>query len=455
MGHEVNEQLILPINAKCHVQASAKLTDKNNDTKDLQNIKKHLTVATTADPEIEDHTNVPKDNDKPNGDAVNPSAQHKHIIWTKNHYERYLKLFRQQSSISNFMVIKAPPLPPFAKAALAEYVTEFIIDCNLITDFKIPQQTMITDNVTCKAETVDQLDITTMKNSTAHVDNTQMGWFIGDNVTVNDVAIWYLCITVDPTGLIYNPAEIRGRCIEHAIHLMEYDTEATIEDLHPDFANLEVNVSMDIEARPEDAATKVAAGITDFEPGDVIRKILAFIAQAIDMFCIVADKDKTLPALSYGKWYADFQLDEDEWEIISLAHQALVISANAHSELLAEKTPTCQHVYPVIERLQFQWEKLTTNAKFDPVLPALEAGLKNTKTWYHATDWMSIYFICHKIDDKDFQHFFEIQSEDYCPTKMRQCSCDQRAQAPSVPKSKTPKESNILKDKKACLVTSK
>ncbi len=35
--------------------------------------------------------------------------------------------------------------------------------CPKITDSQIPRQTMITDNVTCKTETVDQLDIATIK----------------------------------------------------------------------------------------------------------------------------------------------------------------------------------------------------------------------------------------------------------------------------------------------------
>ncbi|SJL09148.1 uncharacterized protein ARMOST_12524 [Armillaria ostoyae] len=116
---------------------------------------------------------------------------------------------------------------------------------------------------------------------------------------------------------------------------------------------------------------------------------------------MVADKDKSLPTLSSSRKYADFQLDDEEWEIISLAHQALAISlqiypqlpANAHSELSAEKTLTCQRVYPVIEQLQSQWEALTIDLKFDLVLPALEAGLKNMKKWYRATERTSIYFV--------------------------------------------------------------
>lgn len=176
---------------------------------------------------------------------------------------------------------------------------------------------------------------------------------------------------------------------------------------------------MDIEAGPEDAAAKVVAGITDFEPGDMVGKILVFIAQvhsggseqaeeylmhlcetcdcpkfelktwvctrwgslsdcfkrvlsvrsvcnltplsfshslivfvlqAIDMFCIIADKDKMLPALSHGKQYADFQLDEDEWEIISLAHQALAVrlSSLPHAPCLID------HRFPQMLTLSFR-----------------------------------------------------------------------------------------------------
>ncbi len=38
-----------------------------------------------------------------------------------------------------------------------------------------------------------------------------MGWFLGDNITVNDVAVHYVFLTVNPTGLNYNPVERQGR----------------------------------------------------------------------------------------------------------------------------------------------------------------------------------------------------------------------------------------------------
>ena len=54
---------------------------------------------------------------------------------------------------------------------------------------------------------------------------------------------------------------------------------------------------------------------------------------------------------------------------------------------------TCYKVYPLIERLQSQWEQLHNNPKYVPVKHALEAGLKNMSKWYHKTDDTSIYFI--------------------------------------------------------------
>ena len=57
--------------------------------------------------------------------------------------------------------------------------------------------------------------------------------------------------------------------------------------------------------------------------------------------------------------------------------------------------PTCYKVYPLIERLQSQWEQLRDNPKYEPVKHALEAGLKNMSKWYRKTDDTSIYFISH------------------------------------------------------------
>ncbi|SJL09147.1 uncharacterized protein ARMOST_12523 [Armillaria ostoyae] len=494
MGQEVDETLILPENMKHRIQLAAKLTDANNDAEDARSMKTLLRVEGNVQSAVEDRPDVPKDDDKPDGDAVNPdgtlktadqivwdhsptsspvlkrkinidqpneesiskkqkthatskpatmvdtatndigsgeasemeegekrywqiksnggetrtkcmrsaetadlclcfrpdirkvdgetkaghycllciengvkestafmtgnvSARHKHITRAKNHYEGYIKLcdkhgikgkaeapdgwgqldIKKQSSISDFTVVKAPPPPPFSKNALAEYITEFMVDCNL----SISSQISVTyDGWSTKrrhpfsAFTIHYIHVDpenqskwTLESQLLEFKRThgrhtgkavgkellrvvdkynwrdRMGWFVGDNITVNNVAIRYVCLTVDPTSLIYDPIERWGRCIEHAIHLMgghfiialqipalmkmkrcihqcqDDDEPSDLEHLHPDFATLEVDVSMDVQAGPQDAAAKVAAGATDFEPGDVVGKILAFVAQ--------------------------------------------------------------------------------------------------------------------------------------------------------------------------------
>ena len=58
---------------------------------------------------------------------------------------------------------------------------------------------------------------------------------------------------------------------------------------------------------------------------------------------------------------------------------------------------TCYKVYPLIKRLQSQWEQLCDDLRYDPVKHALEARLKNMMKWYCKTDDTSIYFISHGL----------------------------------------------------------
>ncbi|KAK0494300.1 hypothetical protein EDD18DRAFT_1401920 [Armillaria luteobubalina] len=364
------------------------------------------------------------------------------------------KYIRKQANISEFTIVKLAPPPPFTKAGLAEYVTEFLVDCDLSFRISqcpsfhhllkymqpktmaqdIPQCTMISDNITRKTDILDQIDSTTIKSpmiagqqndnvlslpspsttfklmpmnapngclnhsfwsSRGQRDDTQarqwgkscyMWWtnIAGMNRSFFSSDSFRLG---DPKKLKYNPVEMRGRCIEHGIHLMgghfiialqiptimktkrhlhqQPDNNLQdIEDIHSDFVTMEVDVSLDVEAGPKDVDAIVAATSVEFEPSDVVGKILAFIMQVH----------------SGGS---------------KLAEEYLL-----HLYLSAEKTPTCQHVYPILERLQSQWEGLFEDPTFEPVHPALEAGLKNLRKWYHATEHTSIYFIY--ISDASF-----------------------------------------------------
>ena len=73
------------------------------------------------------------------------------------------------------------------------------------------------------------------------------------------------------------------------------------------------------------------------------------------------------------------------------------ILADTHGELLANTTPTCHKVLPLLKQLQTEWETLHSDDKYFSVKHALNAGLKNMAKWYWKMDDTSIYFISHGI----------------------------------------------------------
>ena len=133
--------------------------------------------------------------------------------------------------------------------------------------------------------------------------------------------------------------------------------------------------------------------------------------QAIDDFCVLADNDRDLPPLRRGKKWADYRLSSLEWQIIELARDCLKVSAlsshifpaefsyqivaDTHGELSAHKTSTIHMVFPLIEKVQSDWENRCLNPVYAPVKHALEAGLKNMSKWYRKADDTLIYFIFH------------------------------------------------------------
>jgi hypothetical protein len=52
-------------------------------------------------------------------------------------------------------------------------------------------------------------------------------------------------------------------------------------------------------------------------------------------------------------------------------------------------------VYPLLEKIQTEWEDLQRDPKYAPVHHAIEAGLSIMDKWYRKTDDTSIYFISH------------------------------------------------------------
>ncbi|KIL54112.1 hypothetical protein M378DRAFT_182656 [Amanita muscaria Koide BX008] len=201
-------------------------------------------------------------------------------------------------------------------------------------------------------------------------------------------------------------------------------TEHAVDEYDPE---LDVETRMDVEPSSDDIGAMQELLVADFEAGDVVGKLMAFSAQlracgedtreylktlatshgcpgweiklwAIDRFCILADNEDDLPPLSNGKKWLGYKMSHPEWQIIKLAHRSLEILAKAHGELSANKTPTCQKVFPVLERLQSAWEDLLDKHEYEPVHDALAVGLRNMQKWYRKTDDTSIYFISHVLD---------------------------------------------------------
>ena len=95
----------------------------------------------------------------------------------------------------------------------------------------------------------------------------------------------------------------------------------------------------------------------------------------------------------------DYRLTAHEWKLIDLAYDCLKVSvlflkrifvteldlqtvADCHGELLADKTSTIHRVFPLLERVQLDWESRRNDPASVPVKGALEAGLKNMNKWY-------------------------------------------------------------------------
>ncbi|KAF8622966.1 hypothetical protein AX15_006605, partial [Amanita polypyramis BW_CC] len=222
------------------------------------------------------------------------------------------------------------------------------------------------------------------------------------------------------------------------------DNDDKDDDEHDDF---DVETCTEVEATVDDAEAILAASNASFEPGDIVGKLLALIAQlrssgqdtcnyfaqlatalgcpkwepmlwvhtqwgslsncfttalalqkAFNHFCCLADSNEGLPCLSHGKFWANYCLSSREWEIVRLACDCLKVLRDIHGELPSSTMPTCFKVFLLLEMLQSQWEDFLQDEAYEPVHPALEAGLKNMQKWYCKTDDTSIYFISHMLD---------------------------------------------------------
>ena len=72
-------------------------------------------------------------------------------------------------------------------------------------------------------------------------------------------------------------------CVEQQLHGKGKEAEVKEADEEADMSNsdneLDIDTNMEVEASADDADDLREASKTDFEPGDVVSKMMAFIAQ--------------------------------------------------------------------------------------------------------------------------------------------------------------------------------
>ncbi|KAG6905961.1 hypothetical protein DXG01_016674 [Tephrocybe rancida] len=214
---------------------------------------------------------------------------------------------------------------------------------------------------------------------------SKFGWMTGDNIGVNDRAARRVqCAKgINTKDHPWKAHEHCGRCMEHTIHL---GVKAFIEALNPTIgkkkpqATVEDNDSSggddnfnwdQLNAVPNN--NEIDEPI-NFDPSDVLGKVLVLITHAIDKFCLLADSSTKVLNLM-KKEYADYKLTSDEWEILGLIKEVL-------------------EVLPILEHLIKQWDNFVRLAKFEKIAHAIQKGLEKIQKWYNKTDDSNMYFIC-------------------------------------------------------------
>jgi hypothetical protein len=294
------------------------------------------------------------------------------------------------------------------------------------------------------------------------VNPDKLGWGTADGSTVCDKAIAVLAKHVDPTRNRWVAKERRARCMEHAIHCA---SRAFVNRVCPTpMASIKLKLAADEDDNTLEAIEELAAtgdlDAEEFDPADLLGKILAFINQvrsspqartffhklckdenlpplellkwvrtrwaslydlinrmldvrpACNKFTLLADDDDRVPNLKFPKSYGMFKLSESEWRLLELIRDGLKEPALSCQSFSRASRPTVYRAFPVLEFMQQKWENMVKTPKYAQIAPALEAGLKNLRKWYRILDESSIYFICLVLDPRLKMAYFQTHWEE-------------------------------------------
>jgi hypothetical protein len=300
------------------------------------------------------------------------------------------------------------------------------------------------------------------------VNPDNLGWGTSDGSTVCDKAMRVLAVSVDPTSERWVAKERRARCMEHAIHCASRafvtavgptpmasiksalsSRQAADEDDDNDTSNTIEELAAVIDSTDE------LADATEFDPGDLLGKILAFVNQvraspqarsyfhklckdenlpplqllkwirtrwaslydlinrlldvraACTKFTLLADEDKRVPNLKPPKNYAMFKLTDGEWRLLELIRDGLREPSLSCQTFSHANRPTVYRAFPVIESMQQRWERMSRSSKYAQIVPPIKAGLKNLCKWYRTLDDSSVYFICLILDPRIKMTYFK------------------------------------------------
>ncbi|KAF5371781.1 hypothetical protein D9758_003569 [Tetrapyrgos nigripes] len=275
----------------------------------------------------------------------------------------------------------------------------------------------------------------------------KVSWFTSDGVTINAKATCVACKILDPSGKTLKAKECCTNCIEHTFNLMpSHFVQAlqipSIMAIGRGLHDFEVETLLDDLDDDDDEAVEQAMSM-EWTPGDIVGKILAFIAQLhqcdaamdyLEVLCLkhiskpllmitwvqtcwgslvmcfkhmivireVSDENPDIPLLQDGKLWSNFRLTINEWNV----------TATRNAILGKEDVATSNWVIPAMHEVTGEWENFLNNDDYTVIAPAIQAGLNNMYKWYCTiTEDTTVYFIAHVLDPQQHLTFLEVAWE--------------------------------------------
>ncbi|THG95548.1 hypothetical protein EW026_g6127 [Hermanssonia centrifuga] len=300
-------------------------------------------------------------------------------------------------------------VPKWLRQDLLDHIIELIVSDNQ----DLPGQVLITFDVwTSKsydpylAVTAHYIDSMPDKPAEWVLQSQVIGFTVieGDHSGANTAAV-IICM-LDRYGLL-DKVFVQAICPNPAFRKQSGNVNSLSDN--DDGGNDDDDEWLNMDDLPDDDDKEAV----NFEPGDLLGKILALInqvqasSQAKAYFAKVCGEEaqydpefvllpyisKQIPKLR-NKKYSDFAISNTEWEQLRLIYEVLDEPQATQAAFSSEKYSTVWRTIPTLECLQEHWEIMVKEPKFAKISFAIEAGLEKLQKWYKAVDDSAMYFIC-------------------------------------------------------------